>query len=373
MGTLAVSAMGLSKRYRGSPATPSIDAVRDVSFDLARGEAVGLIGRNGAGKSTLLRILSRVTRPSSGRAEVYGTVGALLDVGTGFHPELTGRENTYLSGAILGLSRRDVAERFDAIVDFAEIAAFIDLPVKRYSSGMFARLGFAVAAHLLPSILIVDEVLAVGDLAFQAKCLSHMHRLTQGGTSILFVSHNLLAVADLCSRAMVMEAGQVVFDGPVAAGITTYRRTARQGADRDAGAARPTHRVVIDGEVSPDAIERASNDPLRVELGVEVPDDAAPRTVVLNLVIETGAGPRAIHLRSDIEGAHLQLRPGRNVLAVDIDDLGLAPGVYSLWLRVAALRDDAPMLWDADPVALHIAGDQRLESVARPRHRFRQG
>src|SRR5262245_35512040 len=177
--TASVVSAGLSKRYR-VPSTEAgyVDAVNDVSFEINQGEAVGLIGRNGAGKSTLLRILSRVTRPTAGYVDVYGTVGALLEVGTGFHPELTGRETTYLSGAILGLSKRDVQARFEEIVAFAEVGPFIDEPVKHYSSGMYARLGFAVAAHLRPSILIVDEVLAVGDLPFQAKCLALMHSLS---------------------------------------------------------------------------------------------------------------------------------------------------------------------------------------------------
>jgi lipopolysaccharide transport system ATP-binding protein len=369
MNGTAVAADGLSKRYRGAGSTAWIDAVRDVSFELGRGEAVGLIGRNGAGKSTLLRILSRVTRPSSGRADLYGTVGALLEVGTGFHPELTGRENVYLSGAVLGMSRRDVAARFDAIVDFAEIGPFIDLPVKRYSSGMFARLGFAVAAHVLPSILIVDEVLAVGDLAFQAKCLGRMHRLTEDGTCVLFVSHNLLAVADLCSRAIVMDAGQLVFDGAVSDGIAFYRKTlgGASSAQRDA---RVTHSLVVDGKSAPDTIERAPNAPLAIELQVARPTDGPRQSVVVNLVIETAVGSPVMHLRSDVADADLEIGPGMNILTIDVDDLGLAPGEYSLWTRVASLGGESPTISDSDPVGLVIAGDRRLDSVTRPRHRF---
>jgi lipopolysaccharide transport system ATP-binding protein len=299
-------------------------------------------------------------------------VGALLDVGTGFQPELTGRENTFLSGAILGLSRRDVASRFDAIVSFAELDRFMDLPVKHYSSGMYARLGFAVAAHLLPNVLIVDEVLAVGDLAFQAKCLAHMHRLTDDGTSILFVSHNMLAVADLCSRALVIDGGRLVFDGLAAAGILEYRRRLRQDGGSENVAGGPRSRLVVDGTPASDPLERAPNDRLSLAVDIERPATDPVRPVVLNLVIESATGPPAIHLRSDVEGAELELRPGGNVLTLDIDDLSLAPGDYWMWLRVTSLGRAAPVIWDTERVALTIAGDRRLEGVARPRHRFGQ-
>src|SRR5947209_14633011 len=169
-------------------------ALRDVAFEVREGEVLGIIGRNGAGKSTLLKILSRITKPTTGRVEVNGRVGSLLEVGTGFHPELTGRENIYLNGSILGMSRREITRKFDEIVDFAEIEQFLDTPVKRYSSGMYVRLAFAVAAHLNPEILVVDEVLAVGDVAFQKKCLGKMGEVSRGGRTVLFVSHNMAAI-----------------------------------------------------------------------------------------------------------------------------------------------------------------------------------
>src|SRR5437899_3493704 len=177
-------------------------ALNDVSLQVGEGEVLGLIGRNGSGKTTLLKILSRITRPTSGWAEIHGRVGSLLEVGTGFHPELTGRENTYLSGAILGMSKREIARKFDEIVAFAEVEKFIDTPLKHYSSGMQMRLAFAVAAHLEPEILLVDEVLAVGDAAFQKKCLGKMGEVADQGRTILFVSHNLAAVTHLCTRAI---------------------------------------------------------------------------------------------------------------------------------------------------------------------------
>src|SRR5919106_2047666 len=180
-------------------------ALKDISFEIKPGEVIGVIGRNGAGKSTLLKILSRITEPTKGYAEIRGRVGSLLEVGTGFHHELTGRENIYLNGAILGMKKAEIEQRFDEIVAFAEVDKFIDTPVKRYSSGMFVRLAFAVAAHLEPDILIVDEVLAVGDAEFQKKCLGKMHEVSRGGRTVLFVSHNMSAIQTLCNRAIWLE------------------------------------------------------------------------------------------------------------------------------------------------------------------------
>jgi len=209
-------------RTRPDAEKTTIWALRDVSFEIAPGEAVGIIGRNGAGKSTLLKVLSRITEPTEGRAEIRGRVGSLLEVGTGFHPELTGRENIFLNGAILGMRRAEIAARFDEIVGFAEVETFIDTPVKRYSSGMYLRLAFAVAAHLEPEILLVDEVLAVGDLAFQKKCLGRMKDVSRAGRTVLFVSHNLGAIRNLCSRAMLVRDGRLEAAGPVDAVIDRY-------------------------------------------------------------------------------------------------------------------------------------------------------
>src|SRR6266852_1486120 len=197
-------------------------ALRNVSFDLREGEVLGLIGRNGAGKSTLLKILSRVTEPTNGYADIEGRIGSLLEVGTGFHPELTGRENTYLNGAILGMGKKEIDRKFDEIVAFAEVGDFIDTPLKHYSSGMQMRLAFAVAAHFEPQILLVDEVLAVGDLAFQKKCLGKMGEVAHAGRTIVFVSHNLSAINTLCPRSILMEHGGVVMDGDTSDVLTAY-------------------------------------------------------------------------------------------------------------------------------------------------------
>jgi lipopolysaccharide transport system ATP-binding protein len=200
-------------------------AIRNVSFSVQPGEVVGIIGRNGAGKSTLLKILSRITDPTEGRVTLRGRVGSLLEVGTGFHPELTGRENIFLNGAILGMARHETRQRFDEIVAFAEIDRFLDTPVKHYSSGMYMRLAFAVAAHLEPEILLVDEVLAVGDASFQKKCLNKMESVSRHGRTIFFVSHNMNAITRLCARAIMLDRGQIHEDGPAPQVVTTYLRS----------------------------------------------------------------------------------------------------------------------------------------------------
>jgi lipopolysaccharide transport system ATP-binding protein len=246
MGDAAITVEGLGKRYRigggerylalrdrladlvrlrwrsGTAPTETFWALQDVSFTVPQGEVVGVIGRNGAGKSTLLKLLSRITEPTAGRAEVRGRVGSLLEVGTGFHPELTGRENIFLNGAIIGMTRAEIRRQFDAIVAFAEVERFLDTPVKHFSSGMYLRLAFAVAAHLDPEILLVDEVLAVGDAAFQRKCLGKMAEVTKAGRTVLFVSHNLGAMRGLCQRALWLEAGGLRADGPAAQVISDY-------------------------------------------------------------------------------------------------------------------------------------------------------
>jgi lipopolysaccharide transport system ATP-binding protein len=212
-------------------ATEEFWALRDVSFEVKRGEVLGIIGRNGAGKSTLLKILSRITEPSAGRVTIKGRVASLLEVGTGFHPELTGRENIYLNGAILGMTRAEIRKKFDEIVAFAEIEKFLDTPVKRYSSGMYVRLAFAVAAHLEPEILVVDEVLAVGDVEFQRKCLGKMSEVAGGGRTVLFVSHNIGAIRRLTPRCLLLEQGRIRLDAPVAQAAEHYMAQAAEGVD----------------------------------------------------------------------------------------------------------------------------------------------
>ncbi len=254
MSQIAIHAEGLSKRYALGGRAPVVGlrhvltdflkaplrpfrrrapeqiwALRDVSFEVREGEVVGLIGRNGAGKTTLLKLLARITRPTAGYAEIRGRVGSLLEVGTGFHGELTGRENTYLSGAILGMTKKEMDRKFDEIVAFAELEKFIDTPVKHYSAGMHMRLAFAVAAHLEPDILLVDEVLAVGDLGFQKKCLGKMSEVAQGGRTILFVSHQLNQIRRLCQRVMWVDGGGIRESGPTAQVVAAYESAMSSG------------------------------------------------------------------------------------------------------------------------------------------------
>ena len=248
---IAVSVRGLSKSYtiaheaqthtlaseaflhslknlgRKAPQRETFWALTDVSFDIAKGDVVGIIGRNGAGKSTLLKVLSRITEPTTGQIELYGRVGSLLEVGTGFHPELTGRENIFLNGAVLGMSRREIAKHFEAIVEFAGVEKFLDTPVKRYSSGMYVRLAFAVAAHLEPEILIVDEVLAVGDAEFQKKCLGKMQDVAAHGRTVLFVSHHMQSISLLCKKALYLDRGTLSFMGNTADAIDRYLGSAK--------------------------------------------------------------------------------------------------------------------------------------------------
>lgn len=223
-------------RLVGRGEKPEVDvlwALKDVSFEIRQGEAIGLIGHNGAGKSTMLKLLSRIAEPSTGWAEVTGRVGSLLEVGTGFHPELTGRENVFLNGAILGMRRNEIRKRFDEIVEFANMERFLDTPVKRYSSGMQVRLAFAVAAHLEPEVLLVDEVLAVGDAAFQRKSLTKMAEVARAGSTVIFVSHNLATIQALCQRAILLESGSVATDAPVEEAVTGYLRALERAASED--------------------------------------------------------------------------------------------------------------------------------------------
>ncbi|MDQ5846688.1 MAG: polysaccharide ABC transporter ATP-binding protein, partial [Acidobacteriota bacterium] len=254
----------------------SIWALDNVSFDVQAGEVVGIIGRNGAGKSTLLKILSRITEPTAGRVELWGRVGSLLEVGTGFHPELTGRENIFLNGAILGMKRAEIERKFDEIVAFAEVERFIDTPVKRYSSGMFLRLAFAVAAHLEPEILVVDEVLAVGDASFQKKCLGKMSDVAKAGRTVLFVSHNMGAIQGLCERALWLAGGKLVGQGEANQVVAEYMEMVGQDIDVQAGnasAALSIRKVNLRNEKG----ELTSNFSFGSSMAVEIHYDARER------------------------------------------------------------------------------------------------
>lgn len=319
-------------------------ALRDLSFEVKRGAAVGVIGRNGAGKSTLLKLLSRITEPTTGQAEIRGRVGSLLEVGTGFHPELTGRENTYLNGAILGMRRSEIARKFDEIVAFAEIENFLDTPVKRYSSGMYVRLAFAVAAHLEPEILVIDEVLAVGDLAFQKKCLGKMEDVTHGGRTILFVSHNMNAVQRLCGSSLLLDHGQLVAYGKTSDIIVRYlssssgavtpaswidlTRMSRRGTGRARFSA---VRYVGDNESL--AFQPYTDGPLDISLAIT---SDAPRVVgSIAATLYDEYGTKLVNADTIALGQGVALRQGDNIVKLRIRHLHLNPGIYTLGLWVA--------------------------------------
>jgi len=290
------------KRLQGEGADgDSFWALKEVNFQIKPGEVVGIIGRNGAGKSTLLKILSRITDPTEGRIEMRGRVSSLLEVGTGFHPELTGRENIFLNGAILGMSRREILDKFDAIVEFAEVEKFLDTPVKRYSSGMFVRLAFAVAAHLEPEILVVDEVLSVGDMSFQRKCLGKMREVATGGRTVFFVSHNLKAVEALCNRAILLDGGALRRDGKPTAVIEAYRASMDEESKPENAAFVYEKRQSMEGQILAVRVLNSAGslclrhgvlDPIRVEMDFELHRDFP--TLILFVEVWTQENIRAL-------------------------------------------------------------------------------
>ncbi len=321
-------------------------ALDDLSFEIRRGEVVGIIGRNGAGKSTLLKLLSRITEPSRGRIAIKGRVASLLEVGTGFHPELTGRENIYLNGAILGMSRKEVKRKFDEIVAFAEVEKFLDTPVKRYSSGMYVRLAFAVAAHLEPEILIVDEVLAVGDSDFQAKCINKMQDVAGVGRTVLFVSHNLQAVRTLCSRGILLSKGRVECDAPIQETVDAYKASGRSGFDavseignqrRGDGAVRFTDIKILDAAGN-ESLRFRPGETVRMRLAFEVLS-AIPR---LQYAVILGAGAPWVPVTSVYKQlCDDPMEPGeKGSIELDLTAITLRPGEYSLyfWLGSTPAR-----------------------------------
>lgn len=366
---VAIRADGLGKRYRiggvqyrtlrdmvdgrvaawfrrsppgGGEAATSIWALQDVSFEVRRGEAIGLIGSNGSGKSTLLKVLSRITLPTTGRAEIQGRVGSLLEVGTGFHPDLTGRENIFLSAAILGMRRAQILARFDEIVEFAELARFVDTPVKHYSSGMYMRLAFSVAAHVETEVLLVDEVLAVGDLAFQRKCLGRMDHLAGEGRTLIFVSHNMDAVQRLCSRGILLRQGRIVAQGAMPDVVNEYRRSLPsdatlgrfQTAGRVAHAWAEIHDIRLVGADRRAVGSRATDEDLVFEVDLRVRDASRGTTLrgqAVELVVHAEEGYPIVSLMSvDDQGIELPAAMSCTVRAT-LAGPTLVPGRYRLF------------------------------------------
>jgi lipopolysaccharide transport system ATP-binding protein len=318
--------------------TESVWALRDVSFTVKAGEVLGIIGQNGAGKSTLLKILSRITEPTKGRAELYGRAGSLLEVGTGFHPELTGRENIYLNGAILGMTRPEIQRKFDEIVAFAELEKFLETPVKRYSSGMYMRLAFSVAAHLDPEILVVDEVLAVGDAAFQKKCLGRMRDISSEGRTVLFVSHNMAAIRSLCNRGILLANGQKKFEGPAGECVDHYLAEITQHATnevdlssvRRARGVNPTLKICKLRLLSRDGRPLVRvDDPLEMEMDFTVSEPL--EEVILGVRLLSADNVSIAECRSSHSyGAIDRLEPGNYSIRCRIEQNILSPGLYVL-------------------------------------------
>jgi lipopolysaccharide transport system ATP-binding protein len=354
--TLHHTARKLWRRYRWGTAFEKEEfwALRDVSFSIQPGEVVGIVGRNGAGKSTLLKVLSRITEPTVGRISLRGRVASLLEVGTGFHPDLTGRENIYLNGAILGMSRAEIRAKFDEIVAFAEVERFLDTPVKRYSSGMYVRLAFAVAAHLEPEILIVDEVLAVGDAQFQRKCLGKMREVAQGGgRTVLFVSHNLGAVRQLCGRALLLRDGRLELSGPVAPVLDRYLQLAGEGARAPALAAPADGPVRVLSCRSLGADGRPAEEfklgaPWRVEVELEARRQCAGLVVALGLVGAEGEAVQTCWMPP------ADFAPGRHRVTFRQDQVQLASGGYRI---IVGLSQDDRSLLQGEAGRIEVSGE----------------
>jgi len=331
-----------------NPQSNYIWALKDVSFEVRRGEVVGIIGRNGAGKTTLLKVLSRITKPTEGRAEIHGRVGSLLEVGTGFHPELTGRENIYLNGAILGMKKAEIDRKFDEIVDFAEIEKFLDTPVKHYSSGMYVRLAFAVAAHLEPEILLVDEVLAVGDAAFQKKCLGKMGDVAREGRTVLFVSHNMAAIQALCKEAMWLKEGRLFNLGCVEDVVTKYQQSVLSGitsvplkvrTDRQGdGSARVTSVLVADAD-GKEVITPLSR--LKVTLEYESKEWLVHPVFLIGIYDHNNTG--VFYFDSDTSGSlPIRLPPKGRVVCMT-ERIRLTPRKY--FINIAILKGGVNGIW----------------------------
>jgi lipopolysaccharide transport system ATP-binding protein len=342
-------------------------ALKDVSFEIKQGEVAGIIGRNGAGKSTLLKILSRITEPTAGRIRIKGRVASLLEVGTGFHPDLTGRENIFLNGAILGMSREEIKRKFDEIVDFSEIEKFLDTPVKRYSSGMYVRLAFAVAAHLEPEILIVDEVLAVGDAQFQKKCLGKMKDVSQGGRTVLFVSHNMSAILNLCTKALYLEGGKLTRSGEADSIVRYYLQRAlpsiingkplSQRTDRTGNSNIKIVSCRIEDDNGRQVHEAVSGMDISLVLGYETKAGKSFQRVDPGISIHTETGETIfVHYCSYNRGL-LEAKGPKGEFRFKLEHLPLSPGRYIIGSRITVNGEEAD--WPRDGIAFMTveAGD----------------
>ena len=346
----------------GDSADQEFWALRDINFEIKPGEVVGVIGRNGAGKSTLLKVLSRITEPTGGSVDIYGKVGSLLEVGTGFHNELTGRENLYLSGAILGMKRAEITRQFDEIVAFAEIEKFVDTPVKHYSSGMYLRLAFGVAAHLQPNILLIDEVLAVGDQNFQKKCLGKMNDVAKQGRTVLFVSHNMSAITDLCQRGILIKAGRVAFDGRAADCVSEYYKDNNTDGADDAENSRhlplQVHSLKLnDGSLT--AVEAGED--FEVSLNIKGRNIRNPS---IFFIVENVAGQTVVHKRIESKELGLETIDGNYKLNIALPGLWLSPGIYSMYFKFMVPSTDWSGRLQSERMLLEIRGEMERTGKA---------
>lgn len=347
-------------------------ALRNMSFEVKHGEVTGIIGSNGAGKSTLLKILSRITEPTSGRAVIHGRVGSLLEVGTGFHPDLTGRENIYLNGTILGMKKREIDAQFDEIVAFSEVEKFIDTPVKRYSSGMRVRLAFAVAAHLNPEILVIDEVLAVGDLNFQKKCLGKMNEVASQGRTVLFVSHNLSFVKDLCQTGLLLSAGQLAYRGAVLDAIAHYTELLQEPAEtptRGGQGGWQNLRLVNQGGVNSNHFD--NSEPITLEANLHLSDEIDSAQLIC--FIDGSDGLSMVYDYLDVSrGSPLLSQAGSYSVRFMVPPLWVAPDAYSVHLKLLATTMGGRQIRSVSPRLLlditdrHHVMKKRTKAKLRP-------
>src|SRR5262245_40032105 len=341
-------------------------ALQDVSFEVRRGEVVGVIGRNGAGKSTLLKVLARITEPTGGRADIRGRVGAMLEVGTGFHQELTGRENVYLSGAILGMKRYEIARKFDEIVEFAEVGKFIDTPMKRYSSGMHLRLAFSVSAHLEPEILLVDEVLAVGDVAFQRKCVGKMGDVASEGRTVLFVSHNLAVIKELCDTSLVLNDGSVAYRGPVAQGLSHYSQLVSATEPENGCGLRGTNwrRVTVNGQEFGLAAPVNKDEELFIEAWLDLGQNLSRGW--LYCIITDAIGAHMVHQRVAAKDlGYDNLDVGSYHARVSMPPMWLSPGAYTAHFKFIGVRADGETeTHTSERILLDVVGSAAGNSTA---------
>lgn len=377
MEMIDVSCRAVSKRYilRGANTRrQEFWALRDVSFDVVRGEALGIIGANGAGKSTLFKLLASITAPTAGEIVLRGRLSALLEVGSGFHPELTGRENVYLSGAILGMKRDEIRARFDQIVAFAGVGTFIDTPVKWYSSGMYVRLGFSISAHLNPDILLLDEVLAVGDAAFQEQCLARIRELRRDGTTALFISHDLAAVEQLCERAVLLHRGEILKAGPVTDVVSEYRRLAAIHEEPTIPAPVRSGRLRLTGIsfVDPPTTTAArlrTGDPLTLRVTYHA-DEAVTDAVVEVFFYSADGKVLVCQQTTAIADPSLILPPGDGAFEFAFDECPLQPGPHTVAASCRQLASQELLSWLVGPL-LDVRAGKMVRGYFYAPHRWR--